>query len=90
MVSTWNGRSISHGQKLVSEAKFAGHEDVTVPAGTFACQKFIWQTPFDKELHVWRTGPQNVLVKELVAKGDKEGTLYQLAALEEVEIAVRA
>lgn len=88
--NTWNGRSVSHGQKLVSEAKFAGREDVTVPAGTFDCEKFVWQTPFDKELHIWRTGPQNVLVKELVAKGDKEGTLYQLAALEVVEVAAQA
>ena len=86
MSNTWNGRTVGHGQLLESEAAYEGEEEVTVPAGTFTCQRFTWWPPFDKELHIWRTGPENVLVKELVAKGDKAGTLYQLATLSREDV----
>ncbi|MDA0369817.1 MAG: hypothetical protein O3C65_14520 [Proteobacteria bacterium] len=80
--NTWNGRSLSHGMKLESKVRYDGMEKVTVPAGTFDCERFTWATPFDKELHIWCHGPERFLVKETVARGDKEGTVYELVAYE--------
>jgi hypothetical protein len=76
--NTWNGRSLGHGMKLESKVRYDGIESVTVPAGTFDCERFTWDTPFGKELHIWCHGPERFLVKETVAKGDKEGTVYEL------------
>jgi hypothetical protein len=80
--NSWNGSSLSHGLKVTGSARFAGHENVTVPAGTFACEKFIWNTSFDKILHIWRSGPHHLFVKLTVAEGDKAGSVYELAAVE--------
>jgi len=80
--NSWNGSSLGHGLKVTGSAKFAGTEKVTVPAGTFECEKFVWNTSFKKVLHVWRSGPHQLFVKLLVAEGDKEGSVYDLAALE--------
>lgn len=80
---TWNGSSLGHGKRLVSEARFDGAERLKLPAGTFDCEKFVWQTSFGKELHVWRTGEANVLAKMLVESGDKEGSIYELTDYEE-------
>ncbi len=79
--NTWNGRSLSHGVRLRSRARFDGVEAVTVPAGTFDCRRYTWFTPFDKELIIWAHGPDSIFVKELVDRGDKAGTLYELSAL---------
>jgi len=84
--NTWNGRSLGHGMKLKSSARFEGIEDVVTPAGRFRCERFTWLTPFDKELHIWRTGPLRILVKEVVAKGDKHGTTYELAEFAEEKV----
>ena len=80
--NSWNGSSLGHGPKVTGSAKFAGTERITGPAGTFECEKFIWNTSFDKILHVWRTGPHHMFVRLLVAEGDKEGSVYDLVALE--------
>lgn len=82
----WNGKSLGHGIKIPGKAKFDGHETVTVKAGTFETERFIWQTSFGKELHLWRSGPHHMFVKLLVATGDKEGSLYELAALKETVV----
>lgn len=79
--NTWNGRSIGHGMKLKSQARFDGNETITVPAGTFKCRRYTWLTPFDKELIIWAHGSDSIFVKELVDKGDKAGTAYELASL---------
>jgi hypothetical protein len=78
------GLQLNSGTGAVStgSAKFAGTERITGPAGTFECEKFIWNTSFDKILHVWRTGPHHMFVRLLVAEGDKEGSVYDLVALE--------
>ena len=80
---TWNGSSLGHGKRLVSKARFDCAESLVLPAGTFDCEKFVWQTSFGKELHVWRTGEANVLAKMLVVSGDKEGSIYELSHYEE-------
>lgn len=84
--NTWNGRSLGHGMKIKGQVRFDGSEPVTVKAGTFTCERFTWQTSFGKELHVWRHGPHHLFVKIVVAKGDKEGSVYELATLEEKSV----
>ena len=39
--NTWNGQSLGHGRKLTGRARFAGTEEVEVPAGRFACDRFV-------------------------------------------------
>lgn len=84
--NSWNGSSLSHGMKIKGKARFDGHEDVTTVAGTFTCERFVWQTSFGKILHLWRTGPHHLFVKLLVAEGDKAGSVYELVALETQKI----
>ena len=80
---TWNGSTLGHGERVQSRARFDGSESLDLPAGRFDCDKFVWQTSFGKELHVWRTGEANVLAKMLVAKGDKAGSIYELSHYDE-------
>jgi hypothetical protein len=87
--NSWNGSSLGHGQKIHGKARFEDHEKVTVPAGTFPTERFLWHTTFGKDLMVWRTGPHHLFVKLLVVSGDKEGTVYELAQLEQVNVAVQ-
>jgi hypothetical protein len=84
--NTWNGSSLSHGQKIRGKARFDGQEDVEVPAGRFPCERFYWHTTFGKDIIVWRSGPHHLFVKLLVAKGDKEGTVYELAQFEQTDV----
>jgi hypothetical protein len=84
--NTWNGRSLGHGQKIRGKVRYEGSETIVVPAGTFACERFTWQTSFEKELHVWRHGPHHVFVRLVVATGDKSGSVYELATLEEQSV----
>ena len=76
--------SILTGSLVIGEAEtpevHQAYETFTMTANPDRSRRFTWWTPFDKELHIWRTGPENVLVKELVAKGDKAGTLYQVVS----------
>jgi hypothetical protein len=81
--NTWNGRSLGHGMQIRGQVRYDGTETVDVPAGRLECQRFTWQTSFGKELHVWRHGPHHVFVKMVVATGDKHGSVYELATLEE-------
>ncbi len=80
---TWNGSTLGHGERISSEARFDRTETLDLPAGRFECDKFVWQTSFGKELHVWRTGEANLLARMDVVKGDKEGTVYELSEYEE-------
>lgn len=83
---TWNGSSLGHGRKINGKARYDGTQTLSVPAGTFACERFVWQTSFGKILHLWRTGPHHLFVKILVAEGEKAGSTYELAALETQKI----
>lgn len=85
--NTWNGRSLSHGTKLESKARYEGMESVTVPAGTFDCERFHWVNPFDEDLHIWCHGPERFEVKETVGRGSKAGTVYELADYEKKVVA---
>lgn len=83
---SWNGKSLGHGGRVESRARYAGVETIEVPAGRFECDKFIWMTSFGDELHVYRSGPHHLLAKMVVAKsgkGDRDGTAYLLTELEE-------
>ena len=81
--NTWNGQSLSHGEKLLSTVRYETSESLELPAGRFDCDKFVWQSPFNKELHVWRTGEANILARMFVAEGDKSGSIYELSEYEE-------
>lgn len=85
--NTWNGKSLGHGMKIQGKVRYDGSEAITVPAGRFSCERFTWQTSFGKELHVWRHGPHHIFMKMVVATGDKHGSVYELAALEEKTVA---
>lgn len=85
--NTWNGRSLSHGTKLESKARYEGMESVTVPAGTFDCERFHWVNPFDEDLHIWCHGPERFAFKETVGRGSKAGTVYELADYEKKVVA---
>ena len=76
--TTWNGRTLTHGEKLLSTVTYEGQETLSLPAGTFTCEKFLWKSPFDKLLAVWRMGEARVLAKMHVLEGGKSGTLYEL------------
>ena len=76
--TTWNGSTITHGEKLNSSAVYECDETLNLPAGRFNCQKFLWQSPFDKVLAVWRTGEARVLAKMHVISGGKSGSIYEL------------
>lgn len=83
--NTWNGRTLGHGQKITSQARYDGTETLDLIAGRFECERFIWATSFGKELHVWRTGPHHMLARMVVATGDKEGTVYELGSITETK-----
>ena len=82
--TTWNGSSLGHGEKSLSTARFDKTESLSLQAGTFDCDKFVWQSPLvNKVFHVWRTGEANILARTLIAEGDKSGTIYELSEYEE-------
>ncbi len=83
--NTWNGSTLSHGQKIPSQARYDGTETLDLPAGRYDCDRYIWATSFGKELHVWSTGPHRMLARMVVASGDKEGTVYELGEMTETE-----
>jgi hypothetical protein len=88
--NTWNGRTLSHGQKIEGKARFEKTETIAVPAGEIECQRFYWHTSFGKDLRIWRTGPHHIFVRLDVVNGDKEGTVYELAELSETAVRARA
>ena len=84
--NTWNGRSLGHGVQIKGQVRYDGTETIAVPAGHFECQRFTWLTSFGKELHVWRHGPHHLFVRLVVAGGDKRGSVYELATLEQQRV----
>ena len=83
--NTWNGKTLGHGQKIPSRARYDGQETLDLPAGTYDCERYVWETSFGKELHVWSTGPHRMLARMLVVSGDKEGSIYELGEMTERE-----
>ena len=81
--TTWNGRTLTHGEKLLSTVTYEGEEMLKLPAGEFMCEKFLWKSPFDKLLAVWRMGEARVLAKMHVLEGGKSGTIYELEQYDE-------
>ena len=81
--NSWNGRTLGHGMPLISHAELLGRERITVPAGTFECEHFLWADPFGEQLDVWRWGPDNLLIQLLVRDA---GRFYQLGSLEQSRI----
>jgi hypothetical protein len=82
--STWNGSTLGHGEAHTTTMDFIGREEVTTPAGTFECERFMWHTSrIDSDLEIWRTGPHNLLVQLIAHDRD---TLYQLGRLDVLEV----
>jgi len=81
--TTWNGRTLGHGERLISKACYEKKEILDLPVGQVECEKFLWLSPFDKVLAVWRTGEANILARMSVLEGDKAGTNYELFHYEE-------
>ena len=84
--NSWNGKSLGHGLKITGRARFDGKERLTVPAGTFDCERFYWHTSFGKDIMVWRTGPHHLFVRLDVVLGDKAGSVYELAQFEQQDV----
>ncbi|MBM3503140.1 MAG: hypothetical protein FJX65_04625 [Alphaproteobacteria bacterium] len=83
---TWNGSTLGHGELRRSQGRFEGLEDVSVPAGRFACERYTWASPSGSELGIWRTGDANVLVKMVSLGGARKGAFYELADYREERV----
>ncbi|MBP02299.1 MAG: hypothetical protein CMM25_05780 [Rhodospirillaceae bacterium] len=81
--TTWNGRTLSHGEQLESSVRYDGVETLDLQVGQLKCEKFIWHTSFGKVLCIWRTGEANILAKLSVLEGDNAGTNYELSQYSE-------
>ena len=83
---TWNGSTITHGKELKSSAIYEGEEDLKLIAGNFYCQKFLWRTPSNKLLKIWRTSEAKVLARMEVIIGKNKGSIYELTNFKEESI----
>lgn len=79
---TPNGATLGHGLAIESSADYLGKKEVTVPAGTFEAEGFLWHSVIDTDLEVWRTGPDNLFVQLIV---HDRNVLYQLGELTTVD-----
>ena len=77
--NTWNGKTLDHGSTLTSRAKYEGSEIIEVSAGRFKCEKYLWLTPFGKELAIWSFGDDSIFIKMEVIRGNNKGVIYELA-----------
>jgi hypothetical protein len=80
---SWNGSSLGHGVKIACTIRPMGRETLETPLGKLDCERFLWKPRPGKELHVWRTGEARILAQMVVGTGERAGTVYRLAALEE-------
>mgnify|MGYP001231607301 CR=1 FL=1 len=80
---TWNGSTITHGKELKSSATYEGWENLQLTAGKFECQRFLWKTPSNKLLKIWRMGEARVLAKMEVVVGKNKGAIYELSNYKE-------
>jgi hypothetical protein len=75
--ATWNGGQMSHGREVKLAVEYMGKQDVTVPAGTFSCDHYLWHTgAIDADIEVWTTGQDRICVRVV---GHAKGVAYELA-----------
>jgi hypothetical protein len=85
--NTWYGGTLSHGHLLRSSAAFEGRETLDLPIGRTPCERFLWTPRPGKALLIWRTGEARLLARMEVVSGERPGTVYQLAAVDEEQVA---
>lgn len=74
--ATWNGGQMSHGKEVTLAVEYIGQETVTVPAGTFVCDHYLWHTgAIDADIEVWTTGQDRICVRVI---GHAKGVVYEL------------
>jgi hypothetical protein len=74
--ATWNGGQMSHGREVKLAVEYVGKENVTVPAGTFGCDHYLWHTgAIDADIEVWTTGQDRICVRVV---GHAKGVAYEL------------
>lgn len=74
--ATWNGGQMSHGREVTLAIEYLGKQDVTVPAGTFSCDHYLWHTgAIDADIEVWTSGPDRICVRVV---GHSKGVAYEL------------
>ena len=88
--NTWYGGTLGHGFLLRSSAVYEGEEVLDLPIGPTPCQRFLWSPREGKELRIWRTGEAHLLAQMEVIKGERPGSRYVLAAVEEELVAAGA
>jgi hypothetical protein len=81
---TWNGHTLDHGKKGEMSVEYMGEEDITTPAGTFACHHYVWHTGahMDGDLQLWLTGSNSIVAR---MDGDRRPFRYELASYSETE-----
>ncbi|ODT88358.1 hypothetical protein [Phenylobacterium sp. SCN 70-31] len=85
--NTWFGGTLGHGHLLRSSAVYEGREDLELPVGVVPTERFLWTPRPGKELRIWRTGEARLLARMEVVSGERPGSCYQLAAVEEELVA---
>lgn len=85
--NTWYGGTLGHGHLLRSCAVYEGAEDLELPIGVLPTERFLWSPRPGKELRIWRTGEAHLLAKMEVVNGERPGSCYRLAAVEEERVA---
>ncbi len=74
--ATWNGGQMTHGKEVTLAIEYIGQETITVPAGTFLCDHYLWHTgAIDADIEVWTTGQDRICAKVI---GHAKGVTYEL------------
>jgi hypothetical protein len=82
----WNGGTLSHGSTVsTSSVESLDRKTVTVPAGTFDCEGFMFYLGerVGHDLEVWRWSEERVFV-EMRQHGPGRDRIYSLGSLREV------
>lgn len=78
--ATWNGGQMTHGKEVLLDIEYMGEQEITVPAGTFVCDHYLWHTgAIDADIEVWTTGQDRICAKVV---GHAKGVTYELATCE--------
>lgn len=74
--ATWNGGVMSHGKEVTLAIEYIGKDTITVPAGKFECDHYLWHTgAIDADIEVWTTGPDRISARVV---GHAKGVKYEL------------
>jgi len=79
---TWNGGTVGLGEVSSTELELVGKETITVPAGTFECDHYVWSTEVDGVIEVWTTGEERIYVRGHQHTRD---IVYELASLDRAQ-----